>query len=149
MDALQVQKNQEFDEVFCPHERKEHPIDSCSSLSRMEVSYQGDEEATTKSKPWKSWPTGMVQNTSSPLSYLHNPLWNTNVLGQPCQYNHHQTCLQVWHGSPYGCMTTVPHLVAQTYSPYFSPILPQHPACISKSSTQPNQPHHQNAPFCT
>ena len=66
--------------VFFPHDRKEHPIDSCSSLSRMEVSYQRDEEAATKSKPWKSWPKGMIQNTS-PFSYFHNPLWNTNVLG--------------------------------------------------------------------
>jgi len=47
----------------------------------MEVAYQRDEEAATRSKPWKSWPTGMVQNTSSPFSYLHNPLWNSNVLG--------------------------------------------------------------------
>jgi len=115
----------------------------------MEVSYQRDEEAATRPKSWKSWLTDMVQNTSFPFSYLHNPLCNTNVLGQPCQsqYNHHQSCLQVWHGSPYDCMTTLPHPVAQT--PYSSPALPQHPACISKSSTQPNHPHHQNAPFRT
>ena len=65
LDVLQVQKNQEFDEVFCPHYQKENLIDCCFSLSRMEVSYQRDEEAATRSKPWKSWPTGMVQNTSS------------------------------------------------------------------------------------
>ena len=81
-NVLQVQKNQEFDEVFFPHYRKEHLIDSCSSLSRMEVAYQRDGEAATRSKSRKSWPTGMVQNTSSPFSYLHNPLWNTHVLGK-------------------------------------------------------------------
>ena len=116
----------------------------------MEVSFQTDEEATTRSKPWKSWPTGMVQNTSSPFSYLHNPLWNTHVLGQSCQFQYnHQSYLQVWHGSPYDCMTTLPHLVAQAHSPYSPPALAQHPACISYSFTQPNQPHHQNAPFHT
>ena len=125
LDALQVRKNQEFDEVFSTHDRKEQSIDSCSSLSRMEVAYQRDEEDATKSKPWKSWPTGMVQNNSSSFSYLHNPLWNTNVLGQPCQFQYnHQSCLQVGHGSPYDYMTTLPHLVAQTHSPYSPPALP-------------------------
>ena len=97
LDVLQVYNNEEFDEVFCPHDRKENPIDTHSSLSTMEVAYQRGEEAATKSKSWKSWPTSMVRNASSPFSYLHNPLWNTNVLGQPCQfqYNHHQSCLQV------------------------------------------------------
>jgi len=114
----------------------------------MEVAYQRDEEAATRSKPWKSWPTGMVQNTSSPFSYLHNPLWNTHVLGKQCQsqYNHHKSCLQVWHGSSYDCMTTLPHLVAETHPPYSRPALPQHLVFLSKSSTQPNQ---QNAPLCT
>lgn len=137
--------------MFYPHDRKEHLIDTHSSLSRMEVAYQRDEEATTRSKPWKSWPIGIIQNTYSPFSYLHNPLWNINVLGQPwqSQYNHHQSCLQVWHSSSYHCMTTLPHLLAQTHSPYSPPALPQLPACISYSSTQPNQPHHQNAPFLT
>ena len=51
---LQVHKNQEFDEVFPTHDRKEHTIDGCSSLSRMEVSYQRGKEAATRSKPWKS-----------------------------------------------------------------------------------------------
>ena len=51
------------------------------------------------------------------------------------QYNHHQSCLQIWHGSSYDCMTTLPHLVAQTYSPYSSPALPQHLAFPSKPST--------------
>ena len=113
----------------------------------MEVAYQRDAKATTRSKPWKSWPTGMIQNTSSPFSYLHNPLWNTYMLGQPCQsqYNHHQSCLQDWHGLPYDFMTTLPHLVAQTHLP----ALPQHLACLSKSSTQHNQLHHQEAPFPT
>jgi len=46
-------------------------------------------------------------------------------------------------------MTTFPHLVAQTYSPYYSPALPQHLACLSKPFTQSNQPHHENAPFRT
>jgi len=46
-------------------------------------------------------------------------------------------------------MTTLSHLIAQTLHPYSSPALPQHPACISKSSTQPNHLHHQNAPFRT
>jgi len=32
LDALQVHKNQEFDEVFCPDDRKEHTIDGCSYL---------------------------------------------------------------------------------------------------------------------
>ena len=151
LDISQVHKNQEFDEVFFTHDRNEHLIDTHSSLSRMEVAYQRGEETATRSKPWKSWPTSMVQNTSSPLSYLHNPLWNNNVLGQPCQsqYNHQQFCLQAWHGSPYDCMTTLPHLVAQTHSPYSSPALPQHLSCPSKPFTQPNQPHHQNDPFHT
>jgi len=137
--------------VFCPHYQKEHPINSCSSLSRMEVSFQRDEEVATRSKPWKLWPTSMVQNTFSSFSYLHNPLWNTNVFGQPCrsQYNHNQSCLQISHGSSYGCMTTLPHLVAQTHSPYSSPALTQHLVCLSKPSTQPNHLHHQNAPICT
>ena len=92
----------------------------------------------------------MVQNTSSSFYYLHNPLWNTNVLGQPCQFQYnHQYFLQVGHGSSYDGMTTLPHLVAQTYSPYFSPTLSQHPAYIPNSFTQPNQPHHHNAPFLT
>ena len=97
LDVLQVQKNQEFDKVFFPHYWKEHPIYSCTSLSMMEVSYQRDEKVVTRSKTWKLWPTDMVQNNFSPFSYLHNPLWNTNVLGKPCQfqYNHHQSCLQV------------------------------------------------------
>jgi len=150
LNVLQVQRNQEFDEVFRPHHQKEHPIDTHSSLSNLEVAYQRDGEAATRSKPWKSWPTGMVQNTSSPFSYLHNPLWNTHVLGQPCQFQYnHQSYLQVWHGSPYDCMTTLPHLVAQAHSPYSPPALSQHPACISNLSTQPNQPHHHNAPFHT
>ena len=116
MDVLQVHKNQELDEVFCPHDRKEHLIDTHSSLSRMEVAYQRGEEAATRSKPRKSWPTGMVQNTPSPLSYLHNPLWNADVIAQPCQsqYNY-LSCLQVGHGSSYDGMTTLPHLVAQTF----------------------------------
>ena len=68
-------KNQaEFDEVFFPHYRKGHPIDSHPSSSRMEVEYQRDGEAATRS-------IGMVQNASSSFSYLHNPLWNTNLLG--------------------------------------------------------------------
>ena len=46
-------------------------------------------------------------------------------------------------------MTTLPHLVAQAHSPYSPPALPQHPTYISYSFTQPNQPHHQNAPFHT
>ena len=37
LDVLQVQKNQEIEEVFFPHCQKEHPIDTDSSLSRMEV----------------------------------------------------------------------------------------------------------------
>ena len=68
MDVLQVQKNQEIEEVFFPHCQKEHPIDTHSSLSRMEVAYQRDGEAETISQPWKSWPTCMVQRTSSPFS---------------------------------------------------------------------------------
>jgi len=117
----------------------------------MEVSYERDEEAATRSKPWKSWPIGMVQNTSSLFSYLHNPLWNIHVLGKPCQsqYNTHKSCLQIWHGLSYDCMTTLTHPIAQKHSPYYSPALPQNLACISKSSTQPNQLHHQNAPFHT
>jgi len=47
------------------------------------------------------------------------------------------------------CMTTLPHLVAQTHPPYSPPAFPQHHAFLSKSSTQPNQLHHQNAPFPT
>ena len=39
LNVLQVQKNKIFYEVVCPHNRKEHLIDSCSSLSRMEVAY--------------------------------------------------------------------------------------------------------------
>ena len=81
MDVLQVHKNQEFDEVFFTHDRKEHTIDGYSSLSRMEVSYQTDGEVATISQPWKLLTTCMVQNTSSPFSYLHNLLWNTHVLG--------------------------------------------------------------------
>ena len=46
-------------------------------------------------------------------------------------------------------MNTLPHLVAQTNHPYSSPALPEHLACLSKSSTQPNQTHHQNAPCPT
>jgi len=46
-------------------------------------------------------------------------------------------------------MTTLPHLIAQTHPPYSSPALPQHLSCLSKSSTQPNQLHHQNYPFPT
>jgi len=113
----------------------------------MEASYQRDGEAATRSKPWKPWPTCMVQKISFPFSYLHNPLWNTHVLEKSCQsqYNHHQSCLQVWHGSFYDCKTTLPHLEAQTHHPYSSPTLPQQLAFPSKSSTQPNQPHHQNA----
>ena len=42
-------------------------------------------------------------------------------------------------------MTTPPHLVAQTHLP----ALPQHLICQSKSSTQHNQLHHQEAPFPT
>ena len=42
-------------------------------------------------------------------------------------------------------MTTLPHLVAQTHLPS----LPQHLACLSKSSMKPNQLYHQNAPFPT
>ena len=96
----------------------------------MEVAYQRDEEAATRSKPRKSWPTGMVQNTPSPLSYLHNPLWNVNVLGQPGQFQYnHLSCLQVGHGSSYDGMTTLPHLVAQAHSPYSPPALSQHLAC--------------------
>ena len=69
------------------------------------------------------------------------------MLGQPCQSqnNHHQSCLQAWHGSLYDCMTTLPHLVAQTHIPALS----QHLAFLSKSSIQPNQLHHQNALFPT
>jgi len=95
LDFLQVQKNQEIEEVFFPHYRKEHPIDSCFSLSRMEVAYQRDEAVATRSKPWKSLPIGMVRNNSSPFSYLHNPLWNTHVLGQSCpsQYNPYKSYL--------------------------------------------------------
>ena len=143
MDVFQVHKNQELDEVFYPQDQKEHLIDTHSSLSRMEVAYQRGKEAATRSKSQKSWPTGMVQNTPSPLSYLHNPLWNTNVLGQPCQsqYNHQQFSLQAWHGLPYDCMTTLPHLVAQAHSPYSPPALPQYLACPSKPFTQPNQPY--------
>ena len=81
LNVLQVQKNQEFDEVFFPHYQKEHLIDTHSSLSNLEVAYQRDGEAATRSKPWKSWLIGMVQNTFSPFSYLHNPLWNTHMLG--------------------------------------------------------------------
>ena len=143
LDVLQVHKNQELDEVFCPHDRKEHLIDIHSSLPRMEVAYQRGKKAATR-------PTGMVQNTSSPLSYLHNPLWNDNVLGQPCQFQYnHLSCLQVGHGSSYDGMTTLPHLVAQAHSPYSPPALSQHLACPSKPFTQPNQPYHQNAPFHT
>ena len=89
----------------------------------------------------------MVQNASFLFSYLHNSLWNTHMLGQPCQsqYNHHQYCLQVWHGSSYDCMTTLPHLVAQTHLL----VLSKHLSCLSKSSIQPNQLHHQNAQFPT
>lgn len=58
LNFLQVQRNQEFDEVFCPHFQKEHPIDTQSSLSNLEVAYQRDGEAVTRSKPSKSWPTG-------------------------------------------------------------------------------------------
>jgi len=135
LDVLQVHKNQEFDEVFFTHDQEEHPIDTHSSVSRMEIAYQRDKEAATRS-------TGMVQNTSSPFSYLHNPLWNTHMLEQPCesQYNHHQSCLQVWHGSSYDCMTTLPRILAHTYSPYSPPALPQHPACIhSTQSTTSSQ----------
>ena len=93
----------------------------------------------------------MVQNASSPFSYLDNLLWNTHMLHQPCesQYNHHQSCLQVSHDSPYDCMITLPHLLAQAHSPYSPPALPQHAAFISNSSTPPKQPHHHNAPFLT
>ena len=42
-------------------------------------------------------------------------------------------------------MTTLPHLVAQTHLP----ALPQYLAFPSKSSTQHNQLHHQEAPFPT
>ena len=78
---------------------------------------------------------------------LYNSLWNNHMLGQPCQsqYNHYQSCLQVWHGSSYDCMTTLPHIVTQTHILALS----QHLACLSKSSTQPNQLHHQEAPFPT
>ena len=48
LNVFQVQRNQEFDEVFFPHYQKEHPIDSYSSLSRMEVAYQRDREAATR-----------------------------------------------------------------------------------------------------
>ena len=51
LDVLQGQKNQEIEEVFFPYYRKEHPIDSCSSLSRMEIEYQRDKEVATRSKP--------------------------------------------------------------------------------------------------
>jgi len=46
-------------------------------------------------------------------------------------------------------MTTLPHIVAQAHSPYSPPAFPQYSTCISNSSTQPNQPHHHNAPFLT
>ena len=123
--------------MFCSHDRKEHLIDIHSSLPRMEVAYQRGKKAATR-------PIGMVQNTLSSLSYLHNPLWNANVLGQPCQFQYnHLSCLQVGHGSSYDGMTTLPHLVAQAHSPYYPPALSQHLTC---PFTQPNQPHHQNAP---
>jgi len=65
----------------------------------------------------------MVQNIFSPFSYLHYSSWNTLMLGKPCQphYDPHQSCPQVWHGSSYDYMTTLPHLVAcQTYHQYSS-----------------------------
>ena len=42
-------------------------------------------------------------------------------------------------------LTTLPHLEAQTHLP----ALPQHLAYLSKSFAQPNQLHHQEAPFPT
>jgi len=46
-------------------------------------------------------------------------------------------------------MTIFPHLVAQTHSPYSPLAIIQNSSYISKSSTQPNHLHHQNAPFHT
>ena len=73
------------------------------------------------------------------------------MIGQPyqSQYNTHQYCLQVWDGSFYDYMTTLHHLVAQAHHPYSLPALQQHLAYLSKSSTQPNQLHHQNPPCPT
>ena len=121
---FRVKKNQEkSEEVFFLQCRNKHPMDSCSFLLGMKTTYQRDREAATSSQPWKSWPTCMVQNIFSPFSYLHYSSWNTLMLGKPCQphYDPHQSCPQVWHGSSYDYMTTLPHLVAcQTYHPYSS-----------------------------
>lgn len=120
--VLQVKKSQEeFEEVIFPQCQKEHPMDSFSFLPRMKTTFPRDGEAAGISQPLKPWPTCMFQETSSPLSYLHNLLWNTHVLGQPCQsqYNPYQSCPQVWYGSSYDYMTTLSHLVAQKCHPYF------------------------------
>ena len=72
-------------------------MDSFSFLPRMKATFPRDREAAKISQPLKPWPTCMFQNTSFPLSYLHNLLWNTHVLGQLCQsqYNPHQSYPQV------------------------------------------------------
>ncbi len=59
-------------------------MDTFSFLPGMKITFPRDGEATTISQPMKPWPSCMFQNTFSPLSYLHNLLWNTHVLGKPC-----------------------------------------------------------------